>query len=98
MTLLYISIQLNKTLKYNQMNLNNLNLNKLKKDLHPFKKNLIKKTKIDSHTLDYCINDVLTMLKSSITNLKNTNTKKSKLRYIKKTKKSKIFNFFLINI
>ena len=85
------SIQLNKTLKYNQMNLNNLNLNKLKKDLHPFKKNLIKKTKIDSHTLDYCINDVLTMLKSSITNLKNTNTKKSKLRYIKKTKKSKIF-------
>ena len=41
--------------------------------------------------LDYCINDVLTMLKSSITNLKNSNTKKSKLRYIKKTKKSKIF-------
>ena len=31
------------------------------------------------------------MLKSSITNLKNSNTKKSKLRYIKKTKKSKIF-------
>jgi putative transposase len=31
------------------------------------------------------------MLKSSITNLNNHNTKKSKLRYIKKTKKSKIF-------
>jgi hypothetical protein len=73
------------------MNLDNLNLNKLKKDLHQFKKDLVNNTKIDSHTLDYCINDVLTMLKSSITNLKNANTKKSKLRYIKKTKKSKIF-------
>jgi transposase len=31
------------------------------------------------------------MLKSSITNLNNSNTKKSKLRYIKKSKKSKIF-------
>lgn len=85
------SIKLNKSLRYSQMNLDNLNLNKLKKDLHQFKKDLIKDTKIDSHTLDYCINDVLTMLKSSITNLKNANTKKSKLRYIKKTKKSKIF-------
>lgn len=85
------SILLNKTLKYNQMNLDNLKLNKLKKDLHQFKKDLVKKTKIDSHTLDYCINDVLTMLDSSITNLRNANTKKSKLRYIKKTKKSKIF-------
>ena len=85
------SILLNKTLKYNQMNLDNLKLNKLKKDLHQFKKDLVKKTKIDSHTLDYCINDVLTMLDSSITNLRNGNTKKSKLRYIKKTKKSKIF-------
>jgi len=85
------SDKINKSLRYNQMNLNNLNLNKLKKDLHQFKKDLIKNTKIDSHTLDYCINDVLTMLKSSITNLRNANTKKSKLRYIKKTKKSKIF-------
>jgi transposase len=85
------SIKLKKTLQYNQMNLENLSLNKLKKDLHDFKKDLIKKTKIDSHTLDYCINDILIMLSSSITNLNNRNTKKSKLRYIKKTKKSKIF-------
>ena len=37
------------------MNLDNLNLNKLKKDLQQFKKYLIKDTKIDYHTLDYCI-------------------------------------------
>lgn len=85
------SIELKKTLKYNEMNLNNLNITKLKKDLHDFKKILIGKTKIDSHTLDYCINDVLTMLASSISNLNNYNCKKSKLNYIKKTKKSKIF-------
>ncbi len=85
------SVLLNKSLKYNQMNLDNLDLTKLKKDLQPFKNNLKLKTKIDSHTLDYCINDVLTMLKSSISNLKNNNCKKSKLRYIKKIKKSKIF-------
>jgi transposase len=85
------SIKLKKSLKYNQINLGNLDLTKLKKDLGPFKNEIKSKYSIDSHTLDYCINDVLTMLKSSITNLKNSNTKKSKLRYIKKTKKSKIF-------
>ena len=73
------------------MSLDNLEFNKLKKDLKPYKNELNKKTKIDMHTLDYCINDVLTMLKSSISNLKSKNFKKSKLRYIKKTKKSKIF-------
>ena len=85
------SIKLNKTLKYNEMNLNNLKLNKLKANLSPFKNYLKKKSKIDIHTLDYCINDVLIALKSSITNLNRYNSKKSKLRYIKKTKKSKIF-------
>lgn len=85
------SIQLNKTLRYSQMNLINLDRTKLKKDFKQFKNNLVKKTGIDSHILDYCINDVLAMFKSSITNLRNANTKKSKLRYIKKTKKSKIF-------
>ena len=85
------SIKLNKPLKYNEMNLDNLNITKLKKDLHNFKKSLVIKTKIDSHTLDYCINDVLTMLSSCISNLNNYNCKKSKLKYIKKTKKSKIF-------
>lgn len=90
------SDKINKSLRYNQMNLNNLNLNKLKKDLHQFKKDLIKNTKIDSHTLDYCINDVLTILKSSITNLRNANTKKSKLRYIKKLKKVKYLKLKII--
>ena len=85
------SEKLNKSIQYNEMSLDNLELNKLKKDLKPFKDELKKKTKIDMHTLDYCINDVLTMLKSSISNLKSKNFKKSKLRYIKKTKKSKIF-------
>lgn len=85
------SIKLNKSLKYNEINLDNLERTKLKKDLKPFKYTLSSKYSIDIHTLDYCINDVLTMLKSSITNLNNFNTKKSKLRYIKKTKKSKIF-------
>ena len=85
------SLLLNKPLKYNQMNLDNLDLTKLKKDLKPFKNELKSKTAIDSHTLDYCINDVLIMLKSSISNLKQNNCKKSKLRYIKKGKKSKIF-------
>jgi transposase len=85
------SIKLNKSIQYNQMNLDNLDLTKLKKDLKPFKTTLNNLYSIDKHTLDYCINDVLTMLKSSITNLNNHNTKKSKLRYIKKTKKSKIF-------
>lgn len=82
---------LGKPLKYNEINLDNLERTKLKKDLKPFKNKLSKKTLIDIHVLDYCINDVLTMLKSSISNLKNNNCKKSRLRYIKKGKKSKIF-------
>lgn len=85
------SIKLKKSLKYNQIDLTNLDLTKLKKDLKPFKTKLNNKYSIDKHTLDYCIKDVLTMLKSSITNLNNYNIKKSKLRYIKKTKKNKIF-------
>jgi len=84
------SITKNKPLKYNEMNLDNLKLNKLKYDLNEFKASLVKKTKIDSHTLDYCIKDVLSSLDSSISNLNNGNCKKSRLRFIKKSKKSKI--------
>lgn len=80
-----------KSLKYNEINLENLKLNKLKKDLQEYKKSLVEKTKIDSHILDYCINDVLVMLKSSITNLNKKNFSTSRLRYIKKSKDSKIF-------
>lgn len=84
------SIKQNKPLKYNEIKLDNLNLTKLKKDLRPFKQILISKTKIDSHTLDYCINDVLISLSSSISNLNNGHCKKSRLRFLKKSKKSKI--------
>jgi transposase len=80
-----------KSLKYNEINLENLKLNKLKKDLQEYKKSLVEKTKIDSHILDYCINDVLAMLKSSITNLNKKNFSTSRLRYIKKSKDTKIF-------
>lgn len=80
----------NKPLKYNELNLKNLNLTKLKKDLKVFKKNLVTKSKIDSHTLDYCINDALISLSSCISNLKNGHCKKSRLRFLKKSKKSKI--------
>ena len=85
------SESLNKSLQYNQMNLDNLKLGKLKKDLQSFKDDLNNKTGIDKHVLDNCIDTVLSMLKSSISNIYNGNCKKSKLRYIKKTKKSKIF-------
>ena len=85
------SIIQKKTLTYNKMNLDNLKLTKLKKDLILFKQHLINETKIDSHILDYCINDVLTSLSSSISNLNNGHCKKSRLRYLKKSKKSKIF-------
>ena len=84
------SILKNKPLKYNEMNLDDLKLNKLKNDLNKFKASLAKKTKIDSHTLDYCIKDVLSSLKSSISNLNNGHCKKSRLRFLKKSKKTKI--------
>jgi putative transposase len=85
------SIKLNKPLKYNEINLDNLKLGILKKDLQSFKDNLNNKTGIDKHVLDNCIDTVLSMLRSSITNLNQGNCKKSKLRYIKKTKKNKMF-------
>jgi transposase len=85
------SQQLNKSLQYNQIKLDKLKLGKLKKDLQLFKDDLHNKTGIDKHVLDNCIDTVLSALKTSITNINQGNCKKSKLRYIKKTKKSKIF-------
>lgn len=49
------------------------------------------KTRIYSHTLDYAIKDVCTNVKSALSNLKNGNIKTFRLRYIKKTKKNKLF-------
>lgn len=85
------SIKQMKPLKYNEINLDNLKLGILKKNLQSFKDDLNNKTGIDKHVLDNCIDTVLSMLKSSITNLNKGNCKKSKLRYIKKTKKTKMF-------
>ena len=86
------SIQLNKNLRYSQINLINLDRTKLKKDFKPFKNNLVKKTGIDFHILDYCVNDVLAMFKSSITNLRNANIKKRlvKMDKIKSLKRKQV--------
>ena len=81
--------QYNKVFKYNEIEFN-LNLNELKKDFFNYKDKLNKKTKINKHILDYAIKDALTSLESSITNLKEGNTKKSRLRYLKKSKTNKI--------
>ncbi len=77
------------------MKLDNLNLTKLKKDLKPFKQILINKSKFDSHTLDYCINDILISLSSIISNLNNGHCKNSRLRFLKKSKKNKIIKIKL---
>lgn len=52
--------------------------------------NFTKNTKIYSHSLDYAIKDICTNVKSAYSNLKNGNIKKFRLRYIKKTKKTKL--------
>jgi IS605 OrfB family transposase len=51
---------------------------------------LHKKVYINSHTLDYAINDAMLRLKSSLTNLKKGNIKHFRLRKIKFTKLDKI--------
>ena len=85
------------------------NLLKAQKE-HIYKNSFLannEKTKIYSHSLDYAIKDVCTNMKSMITNLKNKNISSFRLRYIKKTKDSKLVklekttlkadNYFIIN-
>jgi len=81
--------KLNKSLKYNEIDID-LNIGKLKKEFDDYKKILGKETKINQHILDYAMNDAVSMFKSVVTNLENGNYKKSRLRYIKKSKPNKI--------
>lgn len=67
-----------------------LNISKLKKQFSDKKKQIIKSTKINSHILDYAICDAVAMFKSKVSNLRNGHIKKSKLRYLRKTKSNKI--------
>lgn len=79
----------NKLAKITDLNID-LDMSKLKKKSKNIKNRLRKNYKINMHILDYAINDAIAMYKSKISNLKNGHIKKSKLRYLKKTKKTKI--------
>jgi IS605 OrfB family transposase len=79
----------NSVFKYNEINFD-LNLNKLKVEFASFKNELSKITQINKHILDYAIQDALTALESVRTNLNKGNVKKSRLRYLKKSKPNKI--------
>lgn len=67
-----------------------LNISKLKKIFKDTKSKLSESTKINMHILDYAINDACAMFKSKVSNLKNGHIKKSKLRFLKKSKSTKI--------
>ena len=54
-------------------------------------KSIINNIKIYAHTLDYAIEDICKNVQAAITNKKNGNIKSFRLRYIKQSKKSKIF-------
>lgn len=67
-----------------------LNITYLKKISEKTKNKLKNKYNVNMHILDYAINDAIAMYKSKISNLKNGHIKKSRLRYLKRTKKTKI--------
>lgn len=69
----------------------NLNMTNLKKEAVYEKILLRKKYTINMHILDYAISDAIAMFKSKICNLKKGHIKKSRLRYLKKSKNNKIF-------
>jgi IS605 OrfB family transposase len=81
--------QHNKVFKYNEINFN-LNLNKLKVEFVNYKDKLSTQTQINKHILDYAIQDALNAFESVKTNLDKDNIKKSRLRYLKKSKPNKI--------
>jgi len=67
-----------------------LTIGKLKKIASKEKEYLRKKFNINMHILDYAIIDATAMIKSKISNIKNGYQFKSKLKYLKKTKQTKI--------
>lgn len=68
-----------------------LSLTNLKKKFSEFKTLLGKNYNVNMHTLDYAISDAVAMYKSKISNLEGGHIKKSRLRYLKKTKQTVIF-------
>lgn len=83
------NIKNNKVFKYNEIPFN-LSLNQVKKEFSYYKDKLNNKTQINKHILDYAIQDALNALESVKTNLEKGNIKKSRLRYLKKSKSNKI--------
>lgn len=79
----------NKVFKYNEIEFD-FNLNKLKVEFSDYKDKLNKQTQINKHILDYAIQDALNAFESVKTNLEKGNIKKSRLRYLKKSKPNKI--------
>ena len=68
-----------------------LNISKLKKEFAANKSSLNKKYDVNMHILDYAINDAISAFKSKRTNLRKHNIQKSRLRYLKQNKNTKIF-------
>jgi len=67
-----------------------LNISKIKKKATFTKERLREMYSINMHILDYAITDAIAMFKSKVSNLKNGHIRKSKLKYLKKTKNNKI--------
>lgn len=79
-----------------------VNLAKLKKKFYNDKNAIREKVKVivnnkekklDSHTLDYAINDALNRYKSCMTNMYNGNIKTFRLRYLKQNKNNRLIKF-----
>ncbi len=92
------TINLFKTRLYNKDALNPNFRNIRTGHLYDIKKEIQKKSKINnciiySHTLDYAIKDICTNVKSALTNYKNKNIKKFRIRYIKKKKPIQLIKF-----
>ena len=66
-----------------------LNISKIKKQASTEKEYLRNKYSINMHILDYALSDAIAMFKSKISNLKNGYIKKSRLKYLKKSKNNK---------
>mgnify|MGYP003384196977 FL=1 len=85
------TIQTNKhNLRYCDLTYN-FNISELKKYFKNKKEQISNKYKANKHLLDYAMNDCLTMLKSIKINQILGNIYHSKMRYLKKSKKIKIF-------